>query len=309
MPNANDSIPMKRFLAGPIMGALLSLILVLNTLILAVPLYLFVLLKVIGPDGRWRDVMTRVIVGIAQFWNDVNTTVAVHALPTAWELRINAELDPKTSYMVTSNHQSWVDIFVLFEVLSRRVPFLRFFLKQELRKIPVLGTAWWALDYPFMKRHSKAELEANPELRGKDLETTRQSCEQFRGKPVSVLNFLEGTRYSESKYARQASPYRHLLKPKAGGLAFALSAMGDQLHSLVNVTIAYPEGCGELWDFLCGRIPRIVVQVDEVEIPPAFRVGDYQNDMAFRDEFQAWVTALWEEKDELLDTIKGAVTA
>ncbi len=55
-------------------------------------------------------------------------------------------------YLVSSNHQSWVDILVLQRIFHGRIPFLKFFLKQELIWVPVIGLAWWALDFPFMKR-------------------------------------------------------------------------------------------------------------------------------------------------------------
>src|SRR5579863_10046354 len=87
-------------------------------------------------------------------------------------------------YLVLSNHQSWVDIPVLQRTFNRRIPFLKFFLKQQLKWVPVLGLAWWALDFPFMQRYSKETLEQHPELRGKDKEATRIACERFRDLPV-----------------------------------------------------------------------------------------------------------------------------
>src|SRR4029078_4538077 len=118
-----------------------------------------------------------------------------------------------------------------------------------------------------MKRYSPATLERHPELRGKDLETTRRVCARVRGVPVSILNFLEGTRYTPEKHAAQQSPYRHLLRPKAGGFAFVLASIGDQLKAMLDVTIVYPQGRPTFWNFLCGRIPLIVVHVEEKEIP------------------------------------------
>ena len=53
------------------------------------------------------------------------------------------------------------------------------------------------------------------------------------------MNFLEGTRFTAAKHAKQESPYRYLLKPKAGGIAFVLAAMDGKIEKMVNVTIAY----------------------------------------------------------------------
>src|SRR3546814_21162210 len=86
------------------------------------------------------------------------------------------------------------------------------------------------------------------------------SCEAFRDQPALILNFLEGTRFTEAKRQNQKSPYQHLLRPKSGGFAFTLSALGEQLHSLLDVTIVYPEGSRGFWDFLCGRVRHVIVE-------------------------------------------------
>ena len=98
-------------------------------------------------------------------------------------------------------------------------------------------------------RTSKSQLKKNPKLRGKDLETTRKACEKFKEMPVSVVNFVEGTRFTVQKHARQNSPFPYLLKPKAGGVAFVMQAMGEQISKVVNVTIHYPEGIPTFMDF------------------------------------------------------------
>jgi 1-acyl-sn-glycerol-3-phosphate acyltransferase len=200
-------------------------------------------------------------------------------------------------YLVNCNHQSWVDIFVLQHTLNRRIPLLKFFLKQELIYVPVIGLAWWALDFPFMKRHDRAALRKNPELRQQDRESTRKSCAKFSLVPTSVMNFAEGTRFTPEKHKAQSSPYKHLLKPKAGALALAMAAMGEQFQSLVDATIVYPEGVPTFWQFLCGRTPRIVLRVRQVAIPPEFSAGDYEGDSEFRGTFHRWLADIWSEKD------------
>ena len=164
--------------------------------------------------------------------------------------------------------------------------------------MPLLGLAWWFLDYPFMKRHSRQTLERRPELRGEDLATTRKACEKFRHTPVSVLNFLEGTRFTKAKHAAQGSSYRHLLLPKAGGMAFVLDAMGGALRSLLDVTIVYPNGTPTFWDFLTGGLDRVIVHVEETKIPSDMLDGDYLEDPVFRERVQEWVRGLWEKKDD-----------
>ena len=194
------------------------------------------------------------------------------------------------------NHQSWVDIPVLQKVFNRRIPFLRFFLKQELIWVPLLGLAWWALDFPFMKRYSRQTLLRHPELQGKDREATRRACEKFRHMPVSVMNFAEGTRFTPAKHDAQHSPFRYLLRPKAGGVAFVLDAMGEALHAILDVTIVYPHGPCTIADLIAGRVREVRVHVRERPIGREL-IGSYDEDAAFRGRVKAWMNALWSEKD------------
>jgi 1-acyl-sn-glycerol-3-phosphate acyltransferase len=183
------------------------------------------------------------------------------------------------------------------------VPFLRFFLKQELIWVPLLGLAWWALDFPFMKRYSPAYLAKHPEKRGVDVMTTRKACQKFRHAPTAILNFLEGTRFTPEKHLKQGGPYAHLLRPKAGGMANALGAMGDRFEAILDVTIIYPDGPVELWGLLSGRLRRVVIHIEQRPIPPEWLGADYVSDPAFRAAFQAWVQEIWAEKDALIERV------
>jgi 1-acyl-sn-glycerol-3-phosphate acyltransferase len=198
--------------------------------------------------------------------------------------------------MVIANHQSWVDILILQRVFNRKIPFLKFFLKQELIFVPVLGLAWWALDFPFMRRYSTSQLRKNPKLKGKDIEITRKACEKFKTKPVSIMNFVEGTRFTAAKHDKQGSPFQHLLKPKAGGMAFALSAMGEHINKLVNVTIYYPDTVPTYWHYICGGLSEVRVDIKITDIPQRMR-GDYLKDREFKIEFQEQLNQLWLDKD------------
>ena len=181
---------------------------------------------------------------------------------------------------------------MLQHLLNRRIPLLKFFLKQQLIWVPVMGVAWWALDFPFMRRHSEEFLRKHPEMRGKDQETTRKACEKFALIPTSVMNFLEGTRFTQAKHRRQESPYVHLLKPKAGGMALALNAMGDRFQAILDVTVVYPDGTPTFWHFLQGKMHRVVVRGRLLPIPPDLIDADYTGDAAVRAAFQSWVQQL-----------------
>jgi len=199
-------------------------------------------------------------------------------------------------YLVLCNHQTWVDILILQRVLHGKIPFLKFFLKKELIYVPFLGIAWWALDFPFMKRHSQAFLKKNPHLKGEDIKTTRKSCEKFKYKPVSIMSFIEGSRFTPQKHKKQQSPYQHLLKPKAGGIGFVLDAMGDHLTKIVNITMVYPDGIPSFYDFVCGRVKHVKLHIDTSNVSAELK-GDYFNDRAFKISFQKHVNKMWVEKD------------
>ncbi|MBF8780694.1 acyltransferase [Pseudomonas fulva] len=286
-------------------GIFVTLLLLLNTLVLICPLLVFALLKLVLPS-RGRDLASRAVMWVAQTWAAIDRLIFAWCIPTRWDIRGVEKLRLDTSYLAVSNHQSWVDIPALMESLNRRVPFFKFFLKKELIWVPLLGLAWWGLDYPFMKRYSKAFLDKHPHLKGKDLEITKAACELFKRQPVTVVNYLEGTRFTETKRKVQQSPYRHLLKPKAGGVAFVLAALGEQLDALLDVTIVYPgDRAPGFWDLLRGAIPKVIVDIQVRELDPSLWAGDYESDPVFRQAVQDWVNGLWQEKDLRIERLRA----
>jgi 1-acyl-sn-glycerol-3-phosphate acyltransferase len=290
---------MLSFLPGPVRGAISLLLYLVNTLFWIGPLTLFACLKLIIPFKFWQYISRLVIDFIATCWVDFNS----FNMWLCQDVRIETEglehLENGKWYIVLSNHQSWVDILILQKLLLRRIPFLKFFLKQELVWVPLMGLAWWALDFPFMKRYSSEFVRKYPHLKGKDIEITRKACRKFQTIPVSIVNFMEGTRYTPAKHKRQNSPFNHLLKPKAGGIAFVLGSMGDMITGIVNVTIAYPEGAKTFWQFLCGGVHDVKVHIETIPVTDEI-IGDYFSDDDFRERFQSWVNELWVSKDERL---------
>ena len=294
---------MLSFLPGWLTGTLSFLVYVVNTLFWIIPILIFSLLKAILPIAPWQKAMSYLLDNSATGWVGVNTLNQKLFLSTQIEVKGLEGISQKDWYLVVSNHQSWVDILVLQRLLNGKIPFLKFFLKKELIYVPVLGLAWWALDFPFMKRYSQAFLKKNPHLIGSDIETTRKACAKFKHKPVSVMNFIEGTRFTDAKHSKQNSPFDHLLRPKAGGIAFVLDAMGEYLQKLVNVTIYYPNGIPTFADFIFGRVKRVVVDIKVTPIDKKI-CGDYFNDKEFKQNFQRWVNELWLDKDQTLRELK-----
>ncbi|QDE41347.1 acyltransferase [Luteibacter pinisoli] len=268
-----------------------------NTVLHVVPLLLLTLVRMVLPVPALRRGVGSASVWIAESWLSFNGWLWGAFTRTRWTVEGVDHLSPRENYLVVCNHQSWIDIPALQKIFNRRIPFMRFFLKSQLIWVPLLGPAWWALDFPFMKRHSREELERRPELRSTDRDATRRACEKFRHVPVAIMNFTEGTRFTPAKHDAQGSPYRHLLRPKAGGVAFVVDAMGDAIRNMLDVTIVYPDGAGSMMDMIAGRIREIRIHVRQLAIPEGMR-GDYENDTAFRERFQAWINQLWTEKDE-----------
>ncbi|GIX36680.1 MAG: acyltransferase [Lysobacteraceae bacterium] len=297
--------PLLRLLRAAFAGGLVCL----NTVLHCMPLFAVALAKFLLPSRPLRTRLSAWLVRIAESWIACNSGLFELLARTEWDVEGLQGLSPERSYLVLANHQSWVDIPVLQKVFNRRIPFLRFFLKRELIWVPLLGLAWWALDFPFMRRYSREQLARRPELRGTDLEVTRRACEKFRAMPVAVMNFVEGTRFTAAKHAASQGRYRHLLPPRAGGTAFVLDAMGDALDAVLDVTLRYPCGRPSLLDLLAGDVRRIQVRVHRRPIPAELLGGDYQNDPASRERFQRWINRIWEEKDAELEALAAAERA
>lgn len=300
---------MLSFLPAPLRGAIASMLLVANTLLWCGALFLLALVRLALPFDAARRVLDPALNRVAALWMSMNSGWMRLTQPTQWDVRGVEALPYRGWYMVICNHSSWADIFVLQHVFNGRIPMLKFFLKRELIWVPVMGLAWWALDFPFMKRHSEAYLARHPEKRLEDVETTRRACRRFGLVPTSVMNFVEGTRFTPAKHHAQSAPYAHLLKPKAGGLALALNALGDRFDSLIDVTIVYPGGTPSFWGFLRGDVRRVVVRVERRAIPAEVRSGDYAGDPASRARTQQWLQALWAEKDARIGTLLAEASA
>ncbi|MBT8092375.1 MAG: acyltransferase [Gammaproteobacteria bacterium] len=275
----------------------------INTIFWFIPIFLLGVIKMLVPVTSFRRFLTRILMWLGESWVGVNSAMLAATGSIEWQARGLENLRRDHWYLVMANHQTWVDILVLQSVFNRRVPFLKFFIKQQLIWFPLLGIAWWALDMPFMKRYSPSYLARKPHMRGRDLVTTKRACEKFRHTPTSIINFVEGTRFSEAKRKSRKSPYRRLLPPRAGGLAIALSSMGELFNSILDVTLVYPEGPVKFWDMCCGRHVYVIVDVRERPVDDWLLSGDYERDREFRRSVHRWIGGIWQQKDELIQQI------
>lgn len=292
-------------LPPPARGVMSFMLYSINALGWNATLYAFALLRPILPVARWRRDMVRTYYWLTEGWVAGNSAIMKYVQGTGLDVSALPVLKRHGWYLIICNHQSWSDILVLEALFNRRIPFPKFFLKRQVLWFPLLGLACMILDFPFVSRYSKAQQEKHPELRGRDLESVRMACRRYRREPTTVLIFPEGSRFTSAKHSQQNSPFGRLLRPKAGGLAMALAELGDKLEGLLNVTLVYSGAKGGFWNFVSGRMPRVIVQVEQSSVPVELRQGDYAADPDFRRAFQAWVRELWTEKDKVIARLQA----
>ena len=254
------------------------------------------------PKGRVLSVLT----WLAERWVQCNDWIFDTFLSTRWEIEGFDGLRRDGHYLAICNHVCWVDIFAVCRAVRGRAPFLRFFIKQILIWFPIAGQAAWALEFPFMHRYTPEYLKEHPEMRGRDLETTRRACRRYRHIPVTIINFMEGTRFTYEKHEDQQSPYRHLLRPRVGGIGFVVASLGEQLDALIDVTLVYPKPDVTMWDFVTNRIAWIQVRARIRDIPPEHVYAAITEPGPPRERFKEWVDQLWREKDEEIDRVLSA---
>ncbi len=281
----------------------LTLTLFLINIILVFPFILIFSILKLFPCRYLKKSSTQSLNKVAWFWIKYNSLWIDKFMDIKIKTHMPNNLSPEKWYLIVSNHQSMVDIPILQKIFLDKIQIPKFFIKSQLIWIPILGMAWWAMDYPFMKRYSKEFIEKNPHLKGKDMESTIKACRKYREMPVSVINFTEGTRYTEEKALKQGSPYKNLLKPKAGGVGYVFTALGDFITSILNVTIIYPKNTKRsLWNFLCGRLTEFTVYVEEIEFTENLK-GNYSEDDRYNQMIRTWINRLWEEKDKKFSLI------
>jgi len=292
-------------ITGELWGLFTLLLLVLSTCINFVPILILGLGKLF-PNLKWRIACTKLIEHVIHFWCSINHAFINRTQKINWRIQgmDKVSLSSKDWYLIVANHQSWLDIVLLQRLFHGKIPLLKFFVKDQLKWLPLLGFAWWAMGSPFMKRYSKEYLAKHPEKKGKDLQATRKALTLFKKTPSALINFIEGTRFTPEKKAAQKSDYQHLLRPKAGGISFVISAMNEKLHNILDVTIVYPNK-HSLWDFLCRRMKNISVDVRYLPIPKKFINAALMNNHSLQEEFRLWLNEYWAKKDALIKHLRS----
>jgi 1-acyl-sn-glycerol-3-phosphate acyltransferase len=283
-------------------GLMIGTAITASTFTLGPPVMVVGLVRAIIPKKIAGNKLDLIAVKLANKWLGINSWLIEQALPEIeWQLTMPTNLSLDKQYLLICNHQSWVDTTVMQHIGLPRMPLTRFFTKWELIFIPFLGLAFKILGFPMMKRHSKEAVANNPALKLQDMLEAKRSCEGLLNQPFTLLNYLEGTRFTPKKHAVQQSSYPNLLKPKAGGLGLAIQILGQRVDGLIDMTIVYPDGIPGYTDFWMGRVRRIGVDLREIPIPAWVLAGDYEEDAEFRKQFQDWVAVLWNNKQRTID--------
>lgn len=129
----------------------------------------------------------------ARAWGRTNMFIT----PASCKVQGELFLDPSQSYVVVANHSSQFDIFALYGWLKLD---LKWVIKKELRKVPIIGAACAAMGHIFIDRKDRQAASA-------ELKKARSSL-----KPgTSIMIFPEGTRSDDGS----------LQTFKAGGFVMA----------------------------------------------------------------------------------------
>lgn len=308
MLTVTENRPLLRKTFRNLRGVTALLGITVNTVVWFIPILWITIFKLLVPIKSFRQMMTRWIMGIGENWVSCNAVILSLDYSNSFDVRGIEGLNRRDWYLVIANHQTWMDIIVLQFILNRRVPFLKFFIKQELIWFPILGLVWWAMEMPFMKRYSKSYLAKHPEKIGQDFKATQVACKKFRSTPTTVINFIEGTRFTVEKKTRRNSQFQYLLPPRAGSIALALTSMGSMFNVILDVTLVYPKGAHKFWDLCCGECDRSIIKINKRPVERWMVEGDYGYDREFRIRFHRWLTQIWQEKDEQIGNLLSEST-
>jgi 1-acyl-sn-glycerol-3-phosphate acyltransferase len=156
---------------------------IVDTLLLG---FLIIILSPLNPSGNFVHY-------IGKFWSRLNIYLGFCRV----RIRGKEHLDPKKTYIVMSNHQSFFDVCALIAYLPLQ---LRWVVKAEIRKMPVFGYALQRMGHIYVDR-----------ARGDSIRWSIEKAAHKVKENTSVAFFPEGTRSEDGK----------LLKFRKGGFILA----------------------------------------------------------------------------------------
>lgn len=270
-----------------------------------VPVTLLALFKLAVPVSKLKDLSYRTMVWIYGTAVRTNDFLLFKLMGNTLDFRGTDILEKDKNSLILSNHRSWADILILQSILNRRTPPIRFIVKRELIFMPIVGLICWAYEYPFVRRRSLKFGKGKDSKTKSDLNTIRSKIDKMSATNLSLINFVEGTRFNILKSERHASPFKHLLNPHVGGLFNILKNYWDRLDQVLNFTIVYQCQSPIFWNLLGGRCRRVILDLQKIEMKDILlRLRADEGDLNFM-ELSEWLRGLWLEKDLKIDKIIG----
>ncbi|HUT78987.1 MAG TPA: 1-acyl-sn-glycerol-3-phosphate acyltransferase [Polyangia bacterium] len=195
--------------------------------------------------------------------------------------------------LVVANHQQMADICFLALLADRQraAGDLKWFVKRQVRYVPLLGWGMAFLDNLFVERswsRDRRSIEATFARLRRD------------GARFWVVLFAEGTRATAEKIAaggrlwqRQGrEPALHVLPPRTRGFVATLAGLAGALPAVCDLTIAYEGGVPSLWQFILGYAPVARVHV---------RLFGFAELPVSDEDRAAWLFDRYALKDRILD--------
>ena len=301
---------MLSFLPSPLIFIINMTMISIASCLLALPLIFLALIRLILPFKVVLDTVDALNQLVFRGFCVHNNLLMRITTKVKWDIQGVENVKVNGSCIIISNHLSWTDIVMICHIYRGRIPITKFFLKQSLIFIPIIGQACYAIGMPFLRRYTRAQILKNPKLKTKDLDSTRKACQSLLVYPSSLVNFVEGTRFTKAKARSCKSPYQNLMPPKAASLAVALGMIGKNIDCLLNTTILYPDHNGQgsiFYALLCGRLDRVIARVEVIdkEFIEQKLVGDYIGDKQFKRSFTNELRSIWQKKDEQIANLLG----
>lgn len=255
-----------------------SLWVILNLSFWLIPLLVFTLIKILVPIAPVTALMNRLLefvyrwaVRIDSFWMTRVIGIRIH---------LKGELPDHPAPIVVCNHQTWFDIPVVQHAVTYHGPILKFLIKRQLIWVPIIGWICYALNFPRLNRG------AGDNARQRDYAAIKAASDTLSQERGALLIFAEGTRFTQKKHAQQASPFKHLLNPRPGGLKIALET-APAGTPVVDLTLVYRNSETNFWYGLHGACPDIDVVIRQYD---SGEIGDVRE----------WLDQRFREKDAII---------
>lgn len=148
--------------------------------------------------------------------------------------------------LITANHSSWIDIYLLVTLYQHKTPVMLFVLKRQLLYIPLFGLVAYLMGCPFLSRSGHRS----------DLRIIQNAVKKSPHACFTI--FPEGTRFKKEKL----DTYKHVLNPKALGANIILKYQENPKWLDCHIHYSKPPS---LLAFIMGRQGKIIVKSEWVE--------------------------------------------